>query len=108
MLYWRKNETPSALISGAIRGALRRGRYANRSIPTPTIGQTIMAATTMSTSTSQIGDARVGCSSEEVEDSQADERADHEDVTVREVEQLEDPVDHRVPEGDQTHRCSRA
>ena len=32
----RKNETPSALISGAIRGALRRsGRYAKRSIATP-------------------------------------------------------------------------
>jgi hypothetical protein len=30
-----KNETPSALIKGAIRGALRSGRYANRSITTP-------------------------------------------------------------------------
>ncbi len=33
--YARKNETPSALISGAMRGASRSGRYAKRSIATP-------------------------------------------------------------------------
>ena len=32
---------------------------------------------------------------------EADERADHEDVAVGEVQQLEDPVHHRVAEGDQ-------
>ena len=31
----------------------------------------------------------------------ADERADHVDVAVREVQQLQDPVDHRVAERDQ-------
>ena len=31
----------------------------------------------------------------------AEERADHVHVPVREVEQLQDPVHHRVPQGDQ-------
>ena len=31
----------------------------------------------------------------------ADERADHEDVAVGEVDQLDDAVDHRVAQGDQ-------
>ena len=44
-----KNETPSALIRGAMRGARRSGRYANRSIATPRKPQPAIAASSMST-----------------------------------------------------------
>ena len=46
-------------------------------------------------------DRECGRAAEDGDQSEADERADHEDVAVREVQQLEDPVDHRVAEGDQ-------
>ena len=49
MLFWRKNETPSALISTAIRGAFRSGRYANRSMATPTTPAPSIPARNMST-----------------------------------------------------------
>jgi hypothetical protein len=38
---------------------------------------------------------------EQRQDAEADERADHVDVAVREVEQLQDPVDERIAERDQ-------
>ena len=45
----RQNETPSALISGAIRGAraFRSGRYAKRSTPTPSRPAPIIADASM-------------------------------------------------------------
>src|SRR5258706_1131676 len=43
----RKKETPSALMSGAILGARRKGRYAKRSITTPSNPQPTMAAENM-------------------------------------------------------------
>jgi hypothetical protein len=45
---WRKNETPRALISGAIRGACRSGRYAKRSIAIPSKPDPTIAAANMS------------------------------------------------------------
>ncbi len=42
--------TPMAVISGARRGAFRSGRYAKRSIRTPTKPMTIMAKANMTTS----------------------------------------------------------
>ena len=50
-----KNETPSALISGAIRGALRSGRYANRSMTTPSTPQPSIATRTINAIRSQTG-----------------------------------------------------
>ena len=88
-------------MSGAIRGAVRSGLYANRSIVTPTTAQPTMAAITMRTSTSQIEMLGSAGAAEEVKDAKADVRADHEDVAVGEIEELQDPVHHRVPEGDQ-------
>jgi hypothetical protein len=38
---------------------------------------------------------------EQLQDRQADHRADHQDVAVGEVNEVEHPVDHRVPERDQ-------
>ena len=46
-------------------------------------------------------DCRVSGAAEEMQHAEADVGADHEDVAVGEVEELEDPVHHRVPEGDQ-------
>ena len=44
---------------------------------------------------------RVGRAAEQLERAEADERAHHEHVAVGEVEELEDPVDEGVAEGDQ-------
>jgi len=46
-------------------------------------------------------DRRVRRAAERLQDPVADERADHEDVAVREVEELQDDVDERVAERDQ-------
>ena len=46
-------------------------------------------------------DRRLGRAAEGGEHAVADERADHVDLAVREVQQLQDPVDHRVAERDQ-------
>ena len=51
--------------------------------------------------TTAIGETRVGGSAEPAEHEEADVRADHEDLAVGEVQELQDPVDHRVPDGDQ-------
>ena len=50
MKFWRMNETPIAVISGASRGALRSGRYANRSIATPSRPITTMTIANVVTS----------------------------------------------------------
>ena len=63
--------------------------------------QPSIAATNIERTSSQIGiDGLTGPPSER-EHAVADERADHVDVAVREVQELQDPVDHRVAERDQ-------
>src|SRR5205807_9390305 len=47
------------------------------------------------------GDVRARGAAEQLQHAVADERADHEDVAVGEVEELQDPVDERVPERDE-------
>ena len=51
--------------------------------------------------TSQIEMPGLAAPPKSVQDAEADVGADHEHVAVGEVEELEDPVHHRVPEGDQ-------
>ncbi len=46
-------ETPSALISGAMRGASRNLRYAKRSMPTPRRPQPSIAKSSMHATTNQ-------------------------------------------------------
>ena len=55
----------------------------------------------MIVSRSQIGHVRVLGPAERMQHAEADERADHEHVAVREVQELEDAVDERVAERDQ-------
>ncbi len=100
-LYSRKNETPSAEISGAIRGAVRSGRYANRSIATPSPAQPTIATMNISTSTIQIEITGFVAPPNAVQDAEADVGADHVHVAVREVQELQDPVDHRVAQRDE-------
>ena len=54
---WRQNDTPRALMSGAIRGArfLRSGRYANRSMTTPSAPAPTIAAANINAITTAIG-----------------------------------------------------
>ena len=47
------------------------------------------------------GDGRALRAAEPAEDAPADEGADHDDVAVREVQELQDPVDEREPERDE-------
>ncbi len=49
MMFCRMNETPIAVISGASLGAWRRGRYAKRSMITPTEPMTTIVAKTTRT-----------------------------------------------------------
>ena len=53
------------------------------------------------------GDARILRPAEPAEDAPADEGADHHHVAVGEVEQLEDPVDHREAERDEGVHASQ-
>ena len=41
----------------------------------------------------------------QVEHAQRSQRPDHEDIAVRKVDQFDDPVDHRIPQGDQRINC---
>ena len=52
-------------------------------------------------SSSQTGTFGFAGAAEHVQNAEADERPDHEDVPVREVEELQDAVDERVAERDQ-------
>ena len=99
--FWRKNETPSAVISGAIRGALRSGRYANRSIDDAEHAGADHRGDEHERQQQVDREHRARRAAADDEHAVADERADHVDLAVREVQQLEDPVDHRVAERDQ-------
>ncbi len=96
-----KKETPSALMSGAIRGAFRSGRYAKRSIATPSTPHPTIAPRIISRMSNQTATLGSCAPPEPGDDPPADERTHHEHVAVREVEQLQDPVDHREPERDE-------
>ena len=93
---------PTAVISGASFGAARSGRYATRSIITFSVPLVTIA--TISDASSPTIRARVAVASVRPilpEPSRRDERADHEDLAVGEVDQLDDSVDERVAERDQ-------
>ena len=93
-------------MSGAIRGALRSRRYAKRSImtpssPPPSIEQTSIRAMQKG----EVDGERLRCP-EDGHHPVADVGANHVDVAVGEVQELEDTVHHRVAERDQ--RIQRA
>ena len=93
-----KNETPSALISGAMRGAL-----AQRPVGEPLDGDAEEAAADHRPEEHQHDqephrNARVLRAAEPAETPQPMKAPDHEHVAVREVQELQDPVDHREPE----------
>ena len=101
---------PMAVMSTASRGEFLKGLYATRSIPTPSSPQAIIAtAIAMSTpaslsrvpESSVIGHEQAKPGDRPVEHGQAHEGADHEVVAVGEVDELDDPVDQRVTEGDE-------
>ena len=101
---------PTAVISGASRGAWRSGRYATRSIvalTTANSGIVIASVTTIPPTTARLLELAV--EAEHREDHRArDEPREREHVAVGEVDQLQDPVDERVAERDDAVDRSRA
>ena len=97
------NENPTAVISGANLGAPRSGRYATRSISRLSDPQTNIETISVSSSPaiSPSGPGGEASSPSEAPQSDPSERADHENVAVGEVDQLDDPVHERVPDRDQ-------
>ena len=79
-----------AVISAAIFGAFRSGRYATRSMTTARMADPPAAS----------GKRREG-KVELLDGVERQERPDHEDVAVGEVDEAHDAIDHRVPQGDQ-------
>ena len=97
--YSSSSETPMAVISDVRRGACAAGGSAKRSIRKPSARRPAMeherhrqGAAPAPAAVSRVHSERGVV---------ADERAEHEDVAVREVDQLQDAVDHRVAERDQ-------
>ena len=68
---------------------------------TPSTAHATIAASTMSMRTSQIEIDGSIAPPNTVRIAEPDVRAHHEHVAVREVQELQDPVDHRVAERDQ-------
>ncbi len=102
------NDIPIAVISGASRGAPRNGRYATRSIvalSTPQAAIATSSDTTIAATSATRRRVRVKVEDRE-EHRRGEQPAEHEHVAVREVDQLEDPVDERVAERDE--RVERA
>ena len=97
------NDIPIAVINGASRGAPRSGRYATRSTVALIRPHATIATSSEQTIARTSGPARLVRM--QVEDRQdhrrGDHPAEHEHVAVREVDQLEDPVDERVAERDE-------
>ena len=89
---------PIAVISEARRGALRSGRYATRSIVAPSKAHAAIESTS---TVKQPHERRFGGEAERVGGVVARHRADHVDLAVSEVDQLEHAVHHRVAERDQ-------
>ena len=95
-------EKPIAVISGASFGALRSGLYATRSIMTFSTPQTTIATISEKKSPMTIPNGPVVRVRPTVPQMpERDERPDHEDLAVGEVDELDDPVDERVAERDQ-------
>ena len=84
-----------------MRGASRRGRYAKRSIATPSDGAADHAAEHHQREQEPDRHRRIARAAEHLEDAEADERPDHEDVAMGEVQELEDTVDEGVAKRDQ-------
>ena len=84
-----------------MRGASRSGRYAKRSIATPRTAQPAIAEKVIRTSSSQIGTTGSVEPPRSWSIPKPMNDTDHEHVAVGEVEELEDPVDERVPKRDQ-------
>ena len=88
-------------MSGAMRGALRNLRYAKRSTITPSKPPPSIAQRNIRESMRMTFTVTVVAPPKTVMIPKPDEGPDHVDVAVGEVQELEDPVDHRVAERDQ-------
>ena len=100
---WRKNETPSALINGAIRErAFLTKRPVREALDDDAQGsRSEHRSEEHQQDRRRDRDLRIRCASEPGQHEVADVRPDHEDLAVREVQELQDPVDHRVADGDE-------
>ena len=87
-----------AVMSDVSREWCRTGRYANRSIRMPMTAQTAIAPIV---TTNGPENRRVRVQFERVGDEVAGERPEHVHVAVREVDEAQHAVHHRVPERDQ-------
>ena len=93
---------PIAVISGASRGALRSRRYASRSMMTPVRPHRIIAPSIVTTTTTiSSGPVTMPVRPAAPRIVEREERAQRVHVAMGEVDQLDDPVDHRVAERDQ-------
>ena len=72
--FWRMNETPIAVISGARRGALRSGRYANRSMTTPSRPRTTIVTANVAASRTIASRTEVGDDAVEAEEARQEHR----------------------------------
>ena len=95
------------MINTLSRGARRNGRYANRSIAKPISPQATIAATRIAAAYPQRRRRR-GIVRIEPEQRQqfgrervADPRSQHDDVAMGEVDELQNPIHHRVAQCDQ-------
>ncbi len=93
------------VIIGAGPLTLRSGRKDSRSISTPKPPDSSMVTTSAAEHHAQQRqpghDHPLAVNAHELQRPHADEAADHEDVEVREVDQLQDAVDQGEPEGEQ-------
>ena len=91
----RATDTPSAVISGASLGAFLSGRYAKRSMSTA-IDHGHHHAAEQHGRQRDVPLVLPALRQHPAIDRQTTERADHEHLAVREVDQLDDAVHHRV------------
>ena len=87
-----------------MRGArfLRSGRYANRSMTTPSAPAPNHRGGEHQRNHHRDRKAGIGRAAKCRESEVADVRADHEHLAMGEVQELQDPVHHRVADGDQS------
>ena len=109
-MFWTTNDMPTAVISGA-----SRRRVAQRPVGDP-LDRGVEERKPDHDhderdreATDDREHARVDVEAEDADDDRArDEAGEREDVAVREVDQLQDAVDERVPERDEHRRSSRS
>jgi hypothetical protein len=87
-----------AVISTVSLGCRRNGRYANRSIKTPSAAQIAMEINNGKAAGNGGQRQNSGDFGREIKPG---ERAEHEDVAVREIDEPQNAIDHRVAEGDE-------